>query len=402
MSDTVAVVHQRLTEQIGGLVGHYCRMLDDEFLFASAVQVPQVATIFDRMRRQALPFAGDTMTLPQLLALIAYRYGFTSIKPMGHGGYALVIGHHDDAVPSPEQDLRRVLRFVPDHHVPDVTGQPDKPRSFDVRLNTADEPIREVAYPLLLSDLFLLPRHTTRLVFQNERGELIQAGGRPAILHCQLLPEVIALNQTGLNQEMARAAGELLEAALATLGVSVADAHGGNGGVLVGPDGQPMIFQRRREDGTQITRYVPVVLDYGYYAEIGPKTLASVLVRNQVTLPMMSSLLDGYARNLEPSLRDTLQGLLRDDSLSVEARFAEIIQKCGLPRQTFGRLMYRVEPPILITQTWIDYSQRHWQTTKERSYPPLYDQSRLTTLYPAYDEILFPQRIEEYRFTLAL
>jgi hypothetical protein len=265
-------------------------------------------------------------------------------------------------------------------------------------LNAANEPIRDPAYPLLLSDLFLLPRHTTKLVFEDAEGNVIQAGGRPAILHCQLLPEVLPLNAAGIDQRMAVSAGDLLETALATLGAHVVDAHGGNGGVLVGQDGEPLRFTGPQPDGSVMAQYIPVVLDYGYYSTIGPKTLATVLVRNGVTAAMMRQTLQQAALSADQQAH--LLTMLDDHSQPLEGRFAPIIKESGLDRRAFGRLLYDVQPPVFLPDIWIAPSEQQWRTTKEQSYPPLHDQARLITLYPAYDEILFPQRIEAYHFTL--
>lgn len=400
MPNTVRPILEQLTQQLSGVLASYQRMLDDEFLFAAATQVPQAATLFDLVAGQQLPFADDTMTLPELLALIAYRYGFTGVRRIGHGGYAVVLGHDTDSESRfrllGQRDPRRVMRLVPDHHVQDVTGTPDRPRRFDVGLDSANEPLRHPDYPLLLSDLFLLPRHTTRLVFHDASGAVRQAGGKPAILHCQLLPEVIPLNAGGLSQRLALAAGNLLEAGLAALGVSVADAHGGNGGVLVGRDGQPLTFKRHGGGGDTQPGLIPVVLDYGYYSEIGAKKLAGVLLHNGVTHAQLRDLLT--CADLPPDIRQHCLGHLSNtDAL---AAFTAAIGESTLPREAFGRLLYRVEPLVLRPDIWISYSDQHWQTIKEKTYPPLHDQSRLNTLYPAYDEILFPQRIEEYHFTL--
>jgi hypothetical protein len=247
--------------------------------------------------------------------------------------------------------------------------------------------------------LFLVPRHTTKLVFQQADGEMLRAGGYPASLHCQLLPEVRPFNvslqsgasrQEALNSRMAEEAGHLLEAALATLGVSVADAHGGNGGVLVGKDGRPIIHRTRLSDGTLREQYIPVVLDYGYYSRIGPRTLADVLVRYGVTFEMVAQcmVLNGRKR-VQPR-----------DNLSAVENITTVIENTDLPRHIFGRLLYRVIPHRLDPFIWIDRADRHWQSVKEKTYPPLEAQSRLSRLYPQYQEVLFPQRIEQYAFTL--
>ncbi len=384
---------EALSQQIHGVLSHYRRMLDDEFLFGSGAQMPQVATIFDRVADTPLRFSGEDLSLTDLLTLIAYRYGFEQIRIAGHGGYAIVLGHRTDSITSSEQ--RRVMRLVPEHHVRDIIADSDTIREFDVRLHNGD-PVRDAEYPLLLSDLFLVPRHTTKLVFYNSDGSQLRAGGYPASLHCQLLPEVHPFNyqphqrQAKLNRPMAEDAGNLLEAALATLGVSVADAHGGNGGVLVDRDGQPMVHQMRLSDGTLREQYIPVVLDYGYYSRIGSRTLAGILVRHGVTFEMVAQcmLLHGRRRVQR-----------RDDTPLIES-IAQVIHETDLPRNLFGQLLYHVIPHRLDPFIWIDRADRHWQSAKEKTYPALKTQSRLSRLYPQYDEALFPQRIEEYEFTL--
>lgn len=399
MPTQYAAILRQLAQQINGLMAGYLRMLDDEFLFAAGTQVPKVATIFEINDRKVLPFGVNTVTLPELLALIAYRYGFTSIRHMGQGGYAIVIGHDPDhAFPQAEAptdpELRRVIRFVPDHHVQNILARPDQRRPFDVLLDEHNEPIRDPAFPLILSDVFLLPRHTIKLVFHDAQGKIRQAGGSPAILHCQLLPEVIPLNASGLNQAMAQAAGLLLETVLASFGTHIADAHGGNGGVLLDAAGEPLRFTTPRPDGTLHTQYIPVVLDYGYYSEIGPKRLAAILAQHQVTPAQVAGIIAAL-----PQAAD-LRALLDDAAQPLEARYAAVIAAAGCPRQAFGRLLYQVTPPAILPQLWLDQSEAQWRTTKEKNYPPLHDQARLNVLYPVYDEILFPQRIEEYHLTL--
>lgn len=402
MSQSVAPLLKQLSQQFYGVFTYFQQMLDDEFMFASAGQVPQAATIFDLVHDRTLPFGEFRVSLPELLALIAYRYGFWGIRRIGHGGYAVVVGHdraseaNNAALPVTEP--RRVLRLVPEHHVQDVTGTSTYQRSFDVRLDAENQPIRDLTYPLLLSDLFLLPRHTTKLVFQDALGLITQAGGRPAILRCQLLPEVIPMNASGLNQIMAQEAGELLEAALATLGVNVADAHGGNGGVLVDKSGQPLIFKRDLGNGIMKDQYIPVVLDYGYYSEIGPKSLTNVLLRHGVSLQMMQQFI--ASSGLAVATCEVLIKQLGDESRSLAQRFAAVIEQSGLERAAFGKLLYEVKPPVFSPEIWIDLSEAQWKTVKEKSYPPLQDQSRPTTIYPAYDEMLFPQHIEEYHFRI--
>lgn len=378
-----------LTDQLGGIFSAYQRMLDDEFMFASAMQVPQAATIFDIMAARVLPIGMNSVTFPELIALIAYRYGFRNVRRVGHGGYAVVFGHGEH-MPGVRIELRRVLRLVPDHHVQDVMGNPDIPqRSFDVRVDKHNEPIRDPYYPLLLSDLFLLPRHTTKLIFLDIRGEPLQAGGKPAVLHCQLMPQVIPLNQpAGLDRKMADEAGDLLSVALASLGVSVSDAHTGNGGVLVDRDGEPLIFKRPLRDGTIKESYVPVVLDWGYYSEIGPRMLSQILASHGVTVQMVRALLDKHGRASDG---------LDDESQPLHKRFERVIREADLGKREFGRLLYDVDMPIFTPEMWIRRSMHQWETIKEQTYPALHDQSRLNILYPTYHEILFPQRVEEYR-----
>jgi len=386
----------QLQQQISGILRTFTNMLDDDFLFAAAAQVPQVATIIDAATPYALPFGYQHIDLPQLLAMVAYRYGFTDVAYQGHGGYAIVMRHaQTTSEVRPGTDYRRVLRLVPDHHVQDVMGKPGQPQPFDVRLNAQNETIRDATYPLLLSDVFLLPRHTTRVVFHNQKGQVIQAGGKPAILHCQLLPQVIPLNGDGLNRQMAQEAGILLEAALATLGVSVADAHGGNGGILVDQNNQPVVVT---QSGRGAQQYIPVVLDYGYYSQIEPKRLAQVLIHYSVTPQMMMDLLAAAA--IPTDEREQLTAALRQESSSQQDLFAAVIGQSSLPRADFGKLLYALQPPILSPDMWIEPSEAHWRTIKERNYPPLHGQSRLNTVYPTYDEIIFPQRIEEYHFVL--
>ncbi|MEQ8676891.1 MAG: hypothetical protein RLP44_08510 [Aggregatilineales bacterium] len=376
---------ETLSTQIHNIISHYRRMLDDEFLFSAAVQVPQVATIFDRIRDKSLRFGGEDLSLIELLTLIAYRYGFENVQVMGHGGYAIVLGHKDD--PDNQQRQRRVLRLVPEHHVRNIVAQPDAFHEFDVHLNAGGEPIRNTEYPLLLSDLFLMPRHTTKLVFYEPDGEIAQAGGYPASLHCQLLPEVRAFNKPQINQRMAKESGALLESALATLGVSVADAHGGNGGSLIGADGQPLIHEI--PDQPERAYYVPIVLDYGYYAQIGARTLASILVHHGVT-----------AEIIQTHLRVDADDIAPDTTIPWLDRLAQLIGQSDLPRSAFGQLLYRVQSDFLNPYIWIDPAEYHWQTTKEKTYPPLQAQARLEQLYPDYDEVIFPQRIETYTFNL--
>jgi hypothetical protein len=140
---------ESLSNQIQGIITHYTRMLDDEFLFAAAAQVPQVATIFDRVGTVPLHFRGEDLTLTELLTLIAYRYGLEAVSVIGHGGYAIVLSSR---APDGDEDTsqRRVLRLVPEHHVRDVTGQPGNRREFDVRLAADGSPLRNPDYPLLL------------------------------------------------------------------------------------------------------------------------------------------------------------------------------------------------------------------------------------------------------------
>lgn len=396
---------ERLTRQINGIFSYYSRMLDDEFLFAAGAQVPQAATIFDATAGKAVSFSGGNLSIPYLIALIAYRYGFTGLERIGHGGYAVAFSHdshsrqhHQQSALPDAHEVRRVLRLVPDHHVPDITGSPQQFRPFDVELDADNNPIRRSDYPLLLSDVFLLPRHTTRLVFHTDDGDIIPAGGRPAILHCQVLPQVIPLNSSDLNRQMAHEAGELLEIALATLGVRVADAHGGNGGVLVGMDGNPLLFSYRLPDGTPAQQYIPVVLDYGYYSQIEASRLADLLIYHGVTTAMMQETMDTH---LHGAQHDGLRAILQDDHCPLKVRFSTIIAQSGLDRAIFGRILYRVEPPGLLPEIWIHRTQQVWETIKEQSYPPLNHQSRLETIYPAYDEMLFPQHIEEYHLPLA-
>lgn len=363
-----------LSHQLGGIVAHYRRMLDDEFLFGAAMQVPQVATIFDGVDAHPLRFSAEDLSLIELLTLVTYRYGLESVRVMGHGGYAIVIGHAEA-----NTHQRRVVRFVPDHHVRSVVGE----RDFDVRLDAHGEPLRDPDYPLLLSDLFLLPRHTTQLIFCDADGQPLQAAGYPAKLHCQLLPEVRAFEKPQLNRQMAQAAGRLLEAALATVGVSVADAHGGNGGALLGNDGEPLVVTR--PDGAP--SYIPIVLDYGYYAEIGAKRLAGLLVEFGIEVEHVRAMLADKAPAYAPPW-----------FAPWEACLAQWIAESGASRQDFGRLL--LHTPALDPSLWIDLATHRWQTIKEKTYPPLQTQARLDHLYPSYDEVIFPQRIETYRFTL--
>lgn len=376
---------ETLSMQVQGIISHYTRMLDDEFLFGSATQVPQVATIFDRIAQHRLYFHGDSLSLTELLTLIAYRYGFEKVQIMGHGGYAIVLGNRD-APSTDDPAQRRVLRLVPDHHVRNIIAQPDKANEFDVRLTDKLEPQRNPDYPLLLSDLFLMPRHTCKLIFYDESGEILQAGGYPAILHCQLLPEARAFNQLKTNIAMANMAGDILEAALATLGVSVADAHGGNGGALMDSQGHPL--QQDSQAGLS-SMYIPVVLDYGYYSRIGARTLASVLIRHGVS---------------SDAFRDRLLQAAPDHSFEQGGTLLDFmtheIDQSDLPRSHFGRLLYDVPSGFLNPYIWIDQAESHWKTAKEKAYPPLRGQSRLARLYPDYDEVIFPQRIEEYGFTV--
>lgn len=363
---------ERLSRQIDGIISEYCRRLDDDFLFGAGAQIPQVATIFERVGSSPLYFSTEHLSLTELLTLIAYRYGFEAVQVVGYGGYAIVLGH-DSTAPTAHQQ-RRVLRLVPEHHVRDVVAHGDPLHPHNVRLDDTGEPIRDAQQPLLLSDLFLLPRHTTRLAFYQRDGRVVQAGGYPASLHCQLLPEVRAFNSPELDQRMARASGDLLEAALASLGVSVADAHGGNGGALLGPDGQPLV-----RDGL----YIPIVLDYGYYSQIEPQRLAALLLR--------------YGLNREQLTAWWPARIPNDAS---PAALAHSITTSGLPRKAFGRLLYQLQPTLIDAAVWIEQTMANWRTTKERVYPPLRAQSRLTRLYPSFDEVIFPQRIEEYSFTV--
>ncbi|NDJ33124.1 MAG: hypothetical protein GYB64_00515 [Chloroflexi bacterium] len=376
MPDQVLPHLYTLLTQLNGIVHRYRHMLDDDLLFAAAVQIPQVATILDRVAEQRLVFSGEEMQFTELLALIAYRYGLQDVRVIGHGGYAIVLGARDAA---PLPPFQRVMRLVPEHHVRDVVARdPQTARPFDVLLDDELNPLRDPVHPLLLSDLFLLPRHTTTLVFCDEAGHVIEAGGYPARLHCQLLPEVRALNHRDLNPQEARTAGELLEAALATLGVSVADAHGGNGGVLLDKDGQPLLWNG--------SGYLPLVIDYGYYSRIAPRRLADILLHHGVTRAMVRACLDRHGVDLAcDHWPDCLP---------------ELIAESGLPRRAFGRLLYELDPPLLDTAMWIGEAEQRWQTIEERIYPPLQKQSRLSRLYPDYDEVNFPQRIEEYTFTL--
>ncbi|NJL92245.1 MAG: hypothetical protein HC915_00245 [Anaerolineae bacterium] len=379
MSASIGPQLLELTRQVAGILNRYRRMLDDEFLFAAGAQVPQAATIFELAAEHPLPLASEALPLAEVLAQIAYRYGFSQVQLLGNGGYAVVLGHTQAPLPSASQraDLRRVLRLVPDHHVPNVLGRPGHPRPFDVALDAENEPLRDPAYPLLLSDLFLLPRHTTKLVFHAPDGQVAQASGQPAVLHCQLLPEVIPFNATRLNRQLANAAGDLLEAALASLGASVADAHGGNGGALVQPNGEPLTFTQTLPNGTQTQHYVPVVLDYGYYAEIGPKHLGRVLARCGVQAEQVAALVPQARSVLQPSNRPLAE------------LYGEVIANAELPRRAFGRLLYDLEPPMLRPDIWIELADANWRTIKGKVYPPLHHQARLASLYPAYDEIIF-------------
>lgn len=372
---------ENLSAQMQGIISHYMRMLDDEFLHGAAMQIPQAATIFDRVFRHSLHFHGEDLTFTELLTLIAYRYGFEDVRILGHGGYAIVLGHRHEGIPQGETQ-RRVLRLVPDHHVRDIIARPDNPHEFDVRLKDNREPLRDARYPLLLSDLFLMPRHTTKLVFCHEDGDVMQAGGYPAILHCQLLPEVRAFNQLEAHTTLVTAAKDLLQAALASLGVGVADAHGGNGGVLIGSDGQPVLH-----DAQGVPTYIPVVLDYGYYSRIGARSLATILTEAGVTRPMVASI---------PSVASVAP----QPGESLVAYLTRAIEQSGAPRSHFGRLLYQARPGFLNASIWIDRTEHLWKTTKERAYPPLRAQSRLERLYPNYDEVIFPQRIEEYTFRI--
>ncbi|MCA9915114.1 MAG: hypothetical protein KC496_17285 [Anaerolineae bacterium] len=369
---------ESLLQQISGIVLLYQSMLDDDFLFGSAAQVPQVATIFDRVNGHTLHFGGEEVTLTELLTLIAYRYGFEDVRVIGHGGYAIVLGHREKILSQGSQ--RRVLRLVPDHHVRNILAHGETIRHFDVRLDADNEPIRDEDYPLILSDLFLMPRHTTKLVFREEDGSIAQAGGYPAILHCQILPEVRPFNSTEIDRGLAQQAGELLEAALATLGVSVADAHGGNGGALVGFDGKPIL---RMDQANKEPCYIPVVLDYGYYSQIGTRTLAQLLIRYGIT---------------PEDIRKHLSFSPLASTQSWQQSLTQFIDNSTLPRSAFGRLLLDARPDILDVHVWIEMAAHHWRTAKEKNYPALQAQSRLARLYPDYDEVLFPQRIEEYSF----
>jgi len=370
-----------LSMQINGIINYYIRLLDDEFLFGSAGQVPQVATIFDQVIKHRLYFGGEYVALTDLLTLIAYRYGLTTAKIMGHGGYALVLGH-PQANPSVGETQHRVMRMVPEHHVRDVTGEADIFREFDVQLTDDGTPIRDPDYPLLLSDLLLMPRHTTRLIFHNANGRPLLAAGYPAMMHCQLLPEVRAFNQLKADRGKVKQSGDLLEAALATLGVSVADAHGGNGGVLIGGDGGPVTFQPTEDDEPI---FIPIVLDYGYYSQISPKQLADILVRHGVDAAIIKARVPNFTYNPDEPLKDQLR---------------QVIAASERPRAYFGRWLYHLDPPLIDPTMWINRSKQHWETVKERTYPALREQSRLSRLYPDYDEVVFPQRIESYTFTI--
>lgn len=388
MDDAQPILEQ-LTRQIGGIMAGYQRMLDDEFMFAARVQVPQVATIFDFAQEHPFTWKGETRTLAQWLALIAYRYGFRSVTRLGHGGYAVVLGHGADRDPARDaMPSRRVLRLVPEHHVQNIVreGPFDDARPFDVYLDKNDKPIRRPDYPLVLSDLFLLPRHATRLVFYERDGQVAKAGGHPAVLHCQLMPEVKPLNSDGLDQMMAREAGEMLEAALATLGVRVADAHGGNGGVIVGQDGRAMVDEDFASGHRR--RYVPLVLDYGYYAGMSARQMARLLALHRVRTEQVRDLL--RARR-----QDRRAGLLLDATeLTLEQRYAEVIDVSGLHPAVFGRLLHEIDPPLINPSMWISRSEKRWVSVKEQTYPPL--SSRVE---PAYDEFIFPQRVESHDLT---
>lgn len=379
-----------LSKQMGGFSYHYRNMLDDEFMFSAGMQVPQVATFFDLVGDKPLSFRDQELAFPDLLALIAYRYGLEKIRLMGHGGYAIVFGHAPGSKILYNEETRRVLRLVPEHHVRNVLPQTYPPNEYDVELDANFEPIRHPYYPLLISDLFLLPRHTTKLVFHWESGNVAQASGYPAMLHCQLLPEVRVFRNEGLDRRMAKEAGETLEIALATLGVSVADAHGGNGGVMVGQDGQPLIYRGNAPDGAVREQYIPVVLDYGYYSLIGAKTLAAILVRYEVSVQMVRSCLS----------RKKLATIVDDPDKPPVERIANFIARSDLPRYVFGRLLYQIQPPRLNPHIWISHAEAQWETAKERTYPALQQQARLKNFYPAYDEVVFPQRIETYPFTV--
>ncbi|MEO0597868.1 MAG: hypothetical protein AAF126_17290 [Chloroflexota bacterium] len=383
-----------LSQQLQGMISRYRIMLDDEFVFGSGAQMPQVATILDRAGDTWLRFKTEQVTLTEMLTLIAYRYGFESLRQMGHGGYAIVMTHAQTFSVKTEAQ-RRVFRLVPDHHVRDVLRNPADPRPYDVELDANNEPIRHPDYPLILSDLFLLPRHTTKLIFHERNGKVAQAGGYRALLHCQLLPEVRALNSIGLDTQKAKDAGNLLEMALATLGVAVADAHGGNGGVLLNRAGDPLTFDIPQADGTTEAHYIPVVLDFGYYSTIGSKRLARVLENYGVTPTMMHDCLrqQGY----EPDIPTEID---LSNSETVQAHYIDLIEKTDIPRHLLGRLLYHTQPQVLYPKMWIEYAEHHWETTKEHHYPALDAQSHLVGLYPQYDEVVFPQKIEEYHFIL--
>jgi hypothetical protein len=375
---------ETLAQQVNGIINYYRQMLDDEFMFNAGMQMPQVATIFDRVGNQPLLFQDEMLSLVDILTLIAYRYGFETVQRIGHGGYAIVLGHK--VHPEIAREQRRVLRLVPEHHVRNILHQAqDPPRDFDVRLDENNDPIRDRKYPLLLSDLFLMPRHTTKLTFCDENGDVIQAGGYPAHLHCQLLPEVYPFTSSHLNVQQARSAGNMLEVALATLGVSVADAHGGNGGALVGRDGQPLMYTVSPTE----QHYIPVVLDYGYYSRIGVRKLTTILVENGITREQVRAMLIHHGSDFQ---------LGRSESWVVD--LAEAIDESDLPRRAFGRLLYHAHVTVLNPSMWINRAEYHWRTIKETFYPALQAQSRLAQLYPDYDEVVFPQRVEEYTFTL--
>ncbi len=366
-----------LLKQISGVMRRYRLMLDDDLLFGAGVQVPQVATIFDIVSDRRLRFSGEDLQLSELLTLIAYRYGLEDIHVIGHGGYAIVLSA---ATTESAFQQRRVVRLVPDHHVRDLAGAGTR-RSYDIQLDAKGEPIRLNSTSLLLSDLFLVPRHTTLLSFQDGDGGFLQAAGYPAKMHCQLLPEVRALNHPDLNPSMAHDAGALLEAALATLGVAISDGHGGNAGALLNADGTPVIYRTKYGK----TFYVPVVIDYGYYTRVGSRRLAELLVTYGVTEKMVQALLD--AKNVSLS-----------SELSWPDGLQYVIETSELQAHDFGSLLLDVPEPFLDTGIWINQAEHQWQTVKERTYPPLQDQARLSRLYPQYDEVLFPQRIEEYEF----
>ncbi len=373
-----------LLNQMSGIISYYRHILDDEFMFGAAAQIPHVATVFDRVGQGVLHFAGEDVSLSELLTLIAYRYGFEGVRMVGNGGYAIVLGHEDNTSFRPQE--RRVLRFVADHHVRDIVAKDAKQNDFDVQLNAHGEPIRGTQYPLLLSDLFLMPRHTTKLIFRDNTGSIIQAGGYPAILHCQLLPEIWSFTHSRLDQRMAKNTGDLLESALTTLGVSIADAHGGNGGVLIGADSQPILWQPAHGD----THYVPVVLDYGYYAKVGSRMLATILIRHGLTPAILRESL-GIEVSDTPPYQPT-------DAWITELR--ALIEASPLPRSAFGKLLHQLQPHRLNPDIWVDRAEHNWHTLKERMYPALQAQSRLSRLYPDYDEVIFPQRIEEYNFVI--